>query len=116
MARLVSPSFVCPWRLIVSQKRAQAWSESKWITESQARTQQWRAGQHSAPVAWIWNEGQHIPRDAIQGGEERGEALYICRAYRDVRTCNPAVKGVANVSTVTRVESVRFSLRIGNPD
>ncbi|KAH0827930.1 hypothetical protein J3R83DRAFT_3563 [Lanmaoa asiatica] len=66
------------------EKQAHAWSASQWVGESQTRTQQWRAGQYNAPVAWIWNEGRTIPRDAIQGGEERGEALYICRAYHDV--------------------------------
>lgn len=73
------------WRLIVAQQQAHAWSASRWVEESQARTQQWRAGQYNAPVAWVWNEGKFIPRDAIQGGEERGEILYICRAYHEVR-------------------------------
>ncbi|KIM68416.1 hypothetical protein SCLCIDRAFT_952070 [Scleroderma citrinum Foug A] len=31
---------------------------------------------------WISNEGKNIPRDAIHGGEVRGERLYICRAHR----------------------------------
>ncbi|KAI9569716.1 carbohydrate-binding module family 12 protein [Boletus coccyginus] len=65
------------------EENAQAWSLNKWIEESQARTQQWRAGRYNERVAWVWNEGTTIPRDAIQGGEERGEALYICRSYHE---------------------------------
>jgi hypothetical protein len=65
------------------EKQAHAWSAGNWVVESHARTKQWRAGQYNAPVAWIWNEGKSIPRDAIQGGEERGEPLYICRAYHE---------------------------------
>ncbi|KAG8213992.1 hypothetical protein J3R82DRAFT_10742 [Butyriboletus roseoflavus] len=65
------------------EEEAQAWSASKWVEDSRIRTQQWRAGQYNGPVAWIWNEGRSIPRDAIQGGEERGEVLYICRAYHE---------------------------------
>jgi len=65
------------------EDQAQAWSASRWIQDSQIRTQQWREGKYNAPVAWIWNEGKSIPRDAIQGGEERGEALYICRVYHE---------------------------------
>lgn len=65
------------------EKEAHAWSLNNWISESQARTQQWRAGRYDEPVAWVWNEGKSIPRDAIQGGEERGEALYISRAYHE---------------------------------
>jgi len=65
------------------ENEAHAWSLNNWITESQARTQQWRAGRYDAPIAWVWNEGTSIPRDAIQGGEERGEVLYICRAYHE---------------------------------
>ncbi|KAG9316680.1 hypothetical protein JVU11DRAFT_2740 [Chiua virens] len=68
------------------EKAAQAWSESNWFEESQTRTHQWRSGRHHEPVAWVWNEGTSIPRDAIQGGEERGEALYICRVYHEVCT------------------------------
>jgi len=65
------------------EKQAHAWTLNNWITESQARTQQWRSGKYNAPVAWIWCEGKNIPRDAIQGGEEHGEVLYICRAYHE---------------------------------
>ncbi|KAF9241652.1 carbohydrate-binding module family 12 protein [Melanogaster broomeanus] len=66
------------------EKKTHEWASNNWIRESQARTQQWRSGQYNAPVAWIWNEGTSIPRDAIQGGEEDGEPHYICRAYQDV--------------------------------
>ncbi|KAG6375423.1 carbohydrate-binding module family 12 protein [Boletus reticuloceps] len=65
------------------EKQAHAWTLDKWIAESQARTQQWRSGRYDSPVAWIWCEGKNIPRDAIQGGEEHGETLYICRAYHE---------------------------------
>ncbi|KAF8444671.1 carbohydrate-binding module family 12 protein [Boletus edulis BED1] len=65
------------------EKQAHAWTLDNWMAESQARTQQWRSGQYDSPVAWIWCEGKNIPRDAIQGGEERGETLYICRAYHE---------------------------------
>lgn len=98
--------------LIVSQENAQAWSLNKWIQESQARTQQWRAGRYNERVAWVWNEGTTIPRDAIQGGEERGEALYICRSYHEVRTSQPVVSSATDTHTVTRAESVSFDLVI----
>ncbi|KAH7888634.1 carbohydrate-binding module family 12 protein [Phlebopus sp. FC_14] len=65
------------------EKQAQQWSSHNWVADAQLRTQQFRSGQYQAPVAWVWNEGKQIPRDAIQGGEERGERLYICRAYHD---------------------------------
>jgi len=67
----------------LEEDQVQAWSASNWVQESQTRTRQWKAGQYNGPVAWIWNEGKSIPRDAIQGGEERGEYLYICRAYHE---------------------------------
>lgn len=106
------PSLACPWRLIVSQKQAHVWSASNWVQDSQVRTQQWRAGQYNAPVAWIWNEGKSIPRDAIQGGEERGEHLYICRVYHEVRTCHTVVNSATDVHTINRAESVSLSLAI----
>lgn len=104
-----------PWLVLEiyhPQKQAQAWSLNNWITESHARTQQWRAGQYNAPVAWIWNEGRSIPRDAIQGGEERGQPLYICRAYYEVRACRLVVHSAADftIHMVTRADSVSFSL------
>ncbi|KAG9316681.1 hypothetical protein JVU11DRAFT_2741 [Chiua virens] len=69
------------FRESTEKRAARAWSANAWVTDSQARTRQWRAGRHNAPIAWIWNEGRSIPRDAIRGGEEHGEAVYICRVY-----------------------------------
>ncbi|KAI6021486.1 carbohydrate-binding module family 12 protein [Pisolithus microcarpus] len=59
-------------------------------------TEQFRNGRYPGPVAWVFNEGKSIPRDAIQGGEERGEYLYICRAYHEVligKACRVFKKG-----------------------
>jgi hypothetical protein len=56
-----------------------------WIRDAKARTEAYRNGSN-APVAWVLTNGTHIPRDAIEGGEdERGNALYIARAFQGVR-------------------------------
>ncbi|KAI6134605.1 carbohydrate-binding module family 12 protein [Pisolithus thermaeus] len=65
------------------ENQAHNWAESTWLRDAQARTEQFRSGRYPGPVAWVLNEGRSIPRDAIQGGEERGERLYICRAYHE---------------------------------
>ncbi|KAI6157853.1 carbohydrate-binding module family 12 protein [Pisolithus tinctorius] len=65
------------------EKQAHNWAESTWLRDAQARTEQFRSGRYPGPVAWVLNEGKDIPRDAIQGGEERGERLYICRVYHE---------------------------------
>lgn len=66
----------------------------------------------NGPVVWILNEGKSIPRDAILGGEENGESIYICRVYYQVRTYRLVVDSAADIQTVTRAESV--SLQFGD--
>jgi hypothetical protein len=84
------------------QKKAHVWSLNNWIVESQARTQEWRSGRYNQPVAWIFNEGKSIPHDAIQGGEERGERLYICRAYHEVCTYHAIILQLLIFGAITQ--------------
>jgi len=53
------------------------------VQEAESRTLQFRRGTYNAPVAWILNEGKDIPSDAVEGGHEHNQPLYICRAYQD---------------------------------
>ncbi|KAF9227291.1 carbohydrate-binding module family 12 protein [Gyrodon lividus] len=101
------------------EKKAQQWSLNNWIVESQARTQQWRSGGYNAPVAWIWNEGKSIPRDAIQGGEERGEQLYICRAYHESglmvgKACKVFKKGGVIGYKKDEIHLDKYEILVGN--
>ena len=58
-----------------------------------------RSGRYQPRVAWVSNEGQDMPRDAIQGGEERGERLFICRAPHEVCPFSVMFTGAAFYST-----------------
>ncbi|KAG1816012.1 carbohydrate-binding module family 12 protein [Suillus subaureus] len=63
------------------EKKAQAWSRGNWLRDAEQRTQAFRSGNYSYPVAWVLNQGKNIPSNAIEGGFERGAPLYICRAF-----------------------------------
>jgi len=53
-----------------------------WLQSAQARTAEYHRCGDQAPVTWILYEGQ-IPPNAIEGGEEHGKPLYICRAFHE---------------------------------
>ncbi|OBZ69044.1 hypothetical protein A0H81_11214 [Grifola frondosa] len=65
------------------EKKALTWQLQGWLREAQARTQRYHQLGPEGPVSWILVEGKTIPSGAIPGGEERGQPLYICRAFHD---------------------------------
>jgi len=60
-----------------------AWALQNWIHDAEVRTNQYRSGQWNSPVGWVLNHGRNIPGDAIEAGEEKGNVLYIARAFQD---------------------------------
>jgi len=101
------------------EKKAHVWSLNNWIVESQARTQEWRSGRYNQPVAWIFNEGKSIPHDAIQGGEERGERLYICRAYHEGglmvgKACRVFEKGAVIGYKKDEIHLAQYEILVGD--
>ena len=67
-----------------NQKKSVTWALQNWIHDAEVRTNQYRSGQWNSPVGWVLNHGRNIPEDAIEAGEEKGNVLYIARAFQDV--------------------------------
>lgn len=66
------------------EKKATVWGLQTWLKEAQARTTEYhRNGPQSGSVSWILVHGTNIPAEAIVGGEENGQALYISRAFQE---------------------------------
>ncbi|KAI0916956.1 hypothetical protein AcV5_007557 [Taiwanofungus camphoratus] len=65
------------------EKKAQVWALQNWLHEAQARTQQYYQNGPRGPVTWVLTEGKNIPNGAIPGGEQNGQALYICRGFHE---------------------------------
>ncbi|EPQ57167.1 hypothetical protein GLOTRDRAFT_58343 [Gloeophyllum trabeum ATCC 11539] len=63
------------------EKKAQVWAFQNWLHDAQARTEEYHRNGPRGPATWILNHGRNIPQNAIAGGEEHGEPLYIARAY-----------------------------------
>ncbi|EJD41659.1 hypothetical protein AURDEDRAFT_169317 [Auricularia subglabra TFB-10046 SS5] len=63
------------------EKNAAIWGAQNWLTDAQRRTQEFYRRGPTGPATWILTNGTNIPQGAIKGGEERGETLYIGRAY-----------------------------------
>lgn len=65
------------------EKKAFIWGAQNWLTEAQRRTQEFHQRGPTGPVAWVLTNGRNIPQGALEGGEEKGEKLYIGRAYHE---------------------------------
>jgi hypothetical protein len=66
------------------EKKAIVWSLQSWLTEAQARTAKFHErGVTAGEITWVLVHGTNIPREAIPGGEENGNILYISRAFQD---------------------------------
>jgi hypothetical protein len=66
------------------EKKADAWAMSNWHDDAQKRTQQFYNNGPQAPFTWVLTEGDQIPDNAFQGGQDGdGSPLYIARAYYD---------------------------------
>ncbi|KAH7926685.1 carbohydrate-binding module family 12 protein [Leucogyrophana mollusca] len=103
------------------EKKAHLWSLNSWITEAQTRTAQFRNGQYNGPVAWVWNEGKNIPSDAIEGGNERGQPLYICRAYYEGglligKASSVFKKGAVIGYKKEEIQLDKYEILVGNPN
>lgn len=101
------------------EKRGESWASDFHQREALERTQQYRSGQYQGPVAWILNEGKNMPRDAIQGGEERGERLYICRAYHKGglmvgKACRVFKKGAVIGYAHEEIHVEKYEILVGN--
>lgn len=53
-----------------------------WLEDARYRTQAYRNGQGSGPVAWVLSEGRDIPQDAIAAGHDSNVGtLFIARGF-----------------------------------
>ncbi|TFK54526.1 carbohydrate-binding module family 12 protein [Heliocybe sulcata] len=65
------------------EKKANVWAFQNWLHDAQQRTEAFYRDGPRAPTTWVLVHGKNIPEGAIQGGEEHGQPLYICRAFYD---------------------------------
>lgn len=63
------------------EKKAVAWGLQQWLRDAQVRTENFHRNGPSTPVTWLLVHGKNVPNDLIQGGEERGDPLFICRSF-----------------------------------
>ena len=68
----------------VLQKKAAVWALQRWLRDAQERTAAFYQNGPTSPTTWLLVQGKSFPQDAIPGGEENGEPLYICRGFHDV--------------------------------
>lgn len=102
------------------EKKAHVWSQTNWVRDAEQRTQAFRSGNYPAPVAWVLNQGKSIPRDAIEGGFERGAPLYICRAYHEGglmvgKACSVFKKGAVIGYKKEEIHLDKYEILVGNP-
>jgi len=103
------------------EKKAHLWSLNSWLKDAEQRTQAFRSGNYPGPVAWVLNQGKDIPRDAIQGGFERGAPLYICRAYYEGgimigKACSVFKKGAVIGFKKDEIHLDKYEILVGNSD
>ncbi|KAG6325756.1 hypothetical protein ID866_13333, partial [Astraeus odoratus] len=101
------------------EQTAHNWALGNWENEARARTEQFRAGRYPGPVAWVLTTGKNIPRDAIQAGEERGERLYICRAYHEGglmigKACHVFKKGAVIGYSHKEIHLEKYEILVGD--
>jgi len=101
------------------EQNAHEWASNNWENEAQARTEQFRSGRYPGPVAWVLTTGKKIPHDAIQGGEERGERLYICRAYYEGglmigKACHVFKKGAVIGYSHKEIHLEQYEILVGD--
>jgi len=59
------------------------WGAQAWIKEAQANTQRYYQQGSTSPVAWVLVHGKQIPQNAIVGGKEDNNTLYVARAFHE---------------------------------
>ncbi|KAG1751615.1 carbohydrate-binding module family 12 protein [Suillus paluster] len=101
------------------EKKAHVWSQNNWLRDAEQRTKAFRSGNYPGPVAWVLNEGKSIPRDAIEGGFERGAPLYICRAYHEGglmigKACSVFKKGAVIGYKKEEIHLDRYEILVGD--
>jgi len=102
------------------EEKAHLWSLNNWLREAEQRTEAFRNGSYPGPVAWVLNQGKHIPSDAIEGGFERGAPLYICRAYHEGglmigKACSVFKKGAVIGYKKEEIHLDKYEILVGNP-
>ena len=60
-------------------------SLDRWLHDARQRTDEFFRDGPRAPTTWVLTTGHDIPDDAIEGGEEGGNVLYVARAYVEVK-------------------------------
>ncbi|KZS98393.1 hypothetical protein SISNIDRAFT_546349 [Sistotremastrum niveocremeum HHB9708] len=63
------------------QQKAHAFALTAWIQEAKKRRDAFYVNGVRPPTIWVYNEGHHIPKEALHGGYEEGHPLFICRSY-----------------------------------
>jgi len=62
------------------EQKAAAYAAQNWLGGAQARTESAQAGGITSPT-WCLVRGKEIPPGAVQGGEEQGHPIYVCRSF-----------------------------------
>ncbi|GBE83024.1 carbohydrate-binding module family 12 protein [Sparassis latifolia] len=65
------------------EKKANVWALQNWLQEANARTLDFRQRGPRGPATWVLTEGVNIPPNAIPGGEQNGQTLFICRGFQE---------------------------------
>lgn len=96
-----------------SQKKTAAWALQGWLREAQERTANFYQNGPTSPTTWLLVHGKNFPQNAIPGGEENGEPLYICRGFHDVRHCIHTSQSCALLTDICvyRVAFVSIGMR-----
>jgi len=102
------------------EKKAQTWALSSWLRDAQARTDDFHQNGPRGPVTWLLTDGHNIPQGAIQGGNEEGTPLYICRAYFEGGIQPGKVSPKSNKGAVIgyahkEVDCPKYEILVGNP-
>ncbi|PFH52015.1 carbohydrate-binding module family 12 protein [Amanita thiersii Skay4041] len=63
-------------------KNSHQWAKENWMSEAQARTQNFRANGPQTPATWVLTHGKSIPQYAITISNDPF-SMFSCRAYMD---------------------------------
>ena len=93
-----------------------------WLEDARYRTQAYRNGQGSGPVAWVLSEGRNIPQDAIAAGHDSNVGtLFIARGFH--RGSNTPGKASSNLKTGAtigwahdEINLEKYEVLVGNPN
>jgi hypothetical protein len=65
------------------EEKAMIWGAQAWLKNAQESTQRYYQQGPQGPVAWVLVQGKQIPQNAIVGGKEDNNTLYVARAFHE---------------------------------